>query len=174
MEWVIESYDRRTSRDAEHSCATASAFISAAEDLLHCNVWEGFVSATPSRWHNRPRRTGTPGSNPREHGWALRPTEGHTRKEPFANHPWQRAQKCWRSDRLHSPDHAENQLIVTLYLLCYGDDLTEEHRPCRPNPSAPSASPFTPASPADHRRPRRTKKGVNCAAIAGPAWAGRS
>src|ERR1700722_1557661 len=26
----------------------------------------------------RPRRTGTPGSNRREHGWALRPTAGHT------------------------------------------------------------------------------------------------
>ena len=34
MEWVIESYDRRTDRDAEHSFATESAFISAAEDLL--------------------------------------------------------------------------------------------------------------------------------------------
>ena len=45
MEWVIESYDRRTDRDAEHSFATESAFISAAEDLLR-NVWEGFVSAT--------------------------------------------------------------------------------------------------------------------------------
>jgi hypothetical protein len=38
MEWVIESYDRRTDRDAEHSFATESAFISAAEDLLR-NVW---------------------------------------------------------------------------------------------------------------------------------------
>jgi hypothetical protein len=45
MEWVIESDDRRTDRDAEHSFATESAFISAAEDLLR-NVWEGFVSAT--------------------------------------------------------------------------------------------------------------------------------
>ena len=45
MEWVIESCDRRTDRDAEHSFATESAFISAAEDLLR-NVWEGFVSAT--------------------------------------------------------------------------------------------------------------------------------
>jgi hypothetical protein len=27
MEWVIESYDRRTDRDAEHSFATESAFI---------------------------------------------------------------------------------------------------------------------------------------------------
>ena len=45
MEWVIESYDRRTDRDAEHSFATESAFIRAAEDLLP-NVWRGFVSAT--------------------------------------------------------------------------------------------------------------------------------
>ena len=46
MEWVIESYDRRTDRDAEHSFATESAFISAAEDLLR-NVRKGFVSTTP-------------------------------------------------------------------------------------------------------------------------------
>ena len=45
MEWVIESYDRRTDRDAEHSFATESAFISAAEDLLR-NGRRGFVSAT--------------------------------------------------------------------------------------------------------------------------------
>jgi hypothetical protein len=45
MEWVIESYDRRTDRDAEHSFATESAFISAAEDLLR-NGEKGFVSAT--------------------------------------------------------------------------------------------------------------------------------
>ena len=45
MEWVIESYDRRTDRDAEHSFATESAFISAAEELLG-NNWKGFVSAT--------------------------------------------------------------------------------------------------------------------------------
>jgi hypothetical protein len=32
--------------DAEHSFATESAFIGAAEDLLR-NVWEGFVSALP-------------------------------------------------------------------------------------------------------------------------------
>jgi hypothetical protein len=45
MKWVIESYDRRTDRDAEHSFTTESAFISAAEDLLR-SVWKGFVSAT--------------------------------------------------------------------------------------------------------------------------------
>jgi hypothetical protein len=45
MEWVIESYDRRTDRDAEHSFTTESAFISAAEDLLR-NGGRGFVSAT--------------------------------------------------------------------------------------------------------------------------------
>ena len=45
MEWVIESCDRRTDRDAEHSFATESAFISAAEDLLR-NDRKGFVSAT--------------------------------------------------------------------------------------------------------------------------------
>jgi hypothetical protein len=73
MKWVIESYDRRTDRDAEHSFATESAFISAAEDLLR-NVWEGFRVRYPSRWHNRWRRKGATGSNRRERGWALRPT----------------------------------------------------------------------------------------------------
>jgi hypothetical protein len=41
----IESYDRRTDRDAEHRFATESAFISAAEDLLRSGG-RGFVSAT--------------------------------------------------------------------------------------------------------------------------------
>ena len=45
MEWIIESYDRRTDRDGQNRFTSESAFISAAEDLLR-NVWEGFVSAT--------------------------------------------------------------------------------------------------------------------------------
>jgi hypothetical protein len=45
MEWIIESYDRRTDRDGESRFTTESAFISAAEDLLR-NVWKGFESAT--------------------------------------------------------------------------------------------------------------------------------
>ena len=45
MEWIIESYDRRTDRDGESRFTTESAFISAAEDLLR-NVWKGFKSAT--------------------------------------------------------------------------------------------------------------------------------
>jgi hypothetical protein len=45
MEWVIESYDRKTDRDAEHSFTTEAAFVSAAEDLLR-SVWKGFMSAT--------------------------------------------------------------------------------------------------------------------------------
>ena len=45
MEWIIESYDRRTDRDDDNRFATESAFISAAEDLLR-NVRKGFVSAT--------------------------------------------------------------------------------------------------------------------------------
>ena len=53
MEWVIESYDRRTDRDAEHSFTTESAFISAAEDLLR-NGREGVRVRNPSGWHNRP------------------------------------------------------------------------------------------------------------------------
>jgi hypothetical protein len=45
MEWVIESYDRRTDRDGENRFATEVAFIEAGEDLLR-NNWRGFVSAT--------------------------------------------------------------------------------------------------------------------------------
>jgi hypothetical protein len=44
MEWIIESYDRRTDRDSENRYATESAFMSAAEELLR-NIWKGFVSA---------------------------------------------------------------------------------------------------------------------------------
>ena len=45
MEWVIESYDRRTDRDGENRFTTELAFIRAGEDLLR-NAWRGFVSAT--------------------------------------------------------------------------------------------------------------------------------
>jgi len=34
MEWVIESYDRRTDRDGESRFTTEAAFIRAGEDLL--------------------------------------------------------------------------------------------------------------------------------------------
>jgi hypothetical protein len=45
MEWIIESYDRRTDRDSENRYTTESAFMNAAEELLR-NIWKGFVSAT--------------------------------------------------------------------------------------------------------------------------------
>ena len=45
MEWVIESYDRRTDRDGENRFTTEVAFIKAGDDLLR-NAWRGFVSAT--------------------------------------------------------------------------------------------------------------------------------
>jgi hypothetical protein len=45
MEWIIESYDRRTDRDLQNRFTSESAFISAAEELLG-NTWKGFVSAT--------------------------------------------------------------------------------------------------------------------------------
>ena len=45
MEWVIESYDRRTDRDGENRFATEVAFVRAGEDLLR-NADRGFVSAT--------------------------------------------------------------------------------------------------------------------------------
>ena len=45
MEWIIESYDRRTDRDGENRFNTEAAFIRAGENLLR-NAWRGFVSAT--------------------------------------------------------------------------------------------------------------------------------
>jgi len=45
MEWIIESYDRRTDRDGENRFTTEVAFIRAGEDLLR-NDRRGFVSAT--------------------------------------------------------------------------------------------------------------------------------
>ena len=45
MEWIIESYDRRTDRDNQNRFTSKSAFISAAAELLS-NIWKGFVSAT--------------------------------------------------------------------------------------------------------------------------------
>jgi hypothetical protein len=45
MEWVIESYDRRTDRDDQNRFTTEDAFIKAGEDLLR-NGRRGFVSAT--------------------------------------------------------------------------------------------------------------------------------
>ena len=44
MEWIIESYDRRTDRDGQNRFTSESAFISAAEELLS-NIRKGFVSA---------------------------------------------------------------------------------------------------------------------------------
>ena len=38
MEWIIESYDRRTDRDGENHFTTEDAFIRASEDLLR-NAW---------------------------------------------------------------------------------------------------------------------------------------
>jgi hypothetical protein len=45
MEWIVESYDRRTDRDFQNRFTSESAFISAAEEILR-NIWKGFVSAT--------------------------------------------------------------------------------------------------------------------------------
>ena len=44
MEWIIESYDRRTDRDSQNRFTSESAFISAAEELLR-SITKGFVSA---------------------------------------------------------------------------------------------------------------------------------
>ena len=43
MEWIIESYDRRTDRDGQNRFTSES--VCAAEELLG-NIWKGFVSAT--------------------------------------------------------------------------------------------------------------------------------
>ena len=45
MEWIIESYDRRTDRDGEITSPRRLPFIRAGEDLLR-NGGRGFVSAT--------------------------------------------------------------------------------------------------------------------------------
>jgi hypothetical protein len=44
MEWIIESYDRRTDRDSQNRFTSESAFICAAEELLR-SITKGFVSA---------------------------------------------------------------------------------------------------------------------------------
>jgi hypothetical protein len=67
MEWVIESYDRRTDRDGENRFTTEAAFLRASEDLLR-DAWRGFVSATLPGWDNPARRTGVAGSDRRERG----------------------------------------------------------------------------------------------------------
>jgi hypothetical protein len=35
MEWIIESYDRRTDRDGENRFTSEGAFMSGAEELYH-------------------------------------------------------------------------------------------------------------------------------------------
>jgi hypothetical protein len=44
MEWIINSYDRRTDRDGQNRFTTEADFIMAAKDLLF-DVWRGFESA---------------------------------------------------------------------------------------------------------------------------------
>jgi hypothetical protein len=66
MEWVIESYDRRTDRDGQNRFTTEDAFIKAGEDLLR-NGRRGFVSTTLPNGQSE-RRTGAAGSNLSERG----------------------------------------------------------------------------------------------------------
>jgi hypothetical protein len=40
MEWIIESFDRRTDRNGQNRFTSESAFIRAAEELLG-NIWKG-------------------------------------------------------------------------------------------------------------------------------------
>jgi hypothetical protein len=44
MEWIINSYDRRTDRDGQSRFTTEAAFIAAGQDLLR-DARRGFVSA---------------------------------------------------------------------------------------------------------------------------------
>lgn len=44
MEWVLNSYDRRTDRDGQNWFTTEAAFLAAGQDLLS-NAWRGFDSA---------------------------------------------------------------------------------------------------------------------------------
>ena len=44
MEWIINSYDRRTDRDGQNRFTAEAAFIAAGQDLLR-DVSRGFVSA---------------------------------------------------------------------------------------------------------------------------------
>ena len=44
MEWILNSYDRRTDRDRQNRFTTEAAFITAGQDLLP-DIWRGFVSA---------------------------------------------------------------------------------------------------------------------------------
>jgi hypothetical protein len=44
MEWIINSYDRKTDRDGQKRFASEAAFIAAGQDLLS-DIWRGFVSA---------------------------------------------------------------------------------------------------------------------------------
>ena len=45
MEWIIESYNRKTDQDGENRYGTESAFFSAAEELLR-SILQGFERAT--------------------------------------------------------------------------------------------------------------------------------
>jgi hypothetical protein len=57
MEWIINSYDRRTDRDAENRFDTEAAFISAADELLHKNgpgsTLQLFLTAQSSETNGR-------------------------------------------------------------------------------------------------------------------------
>ena len=44
MEWVLNSYDRKTDRDGQRRFTSEDAFIAAGQDLLN-DIWRGFVSA---------------------------------------------------------------------------------------------------------------------------------
>jgi hypothetical protein len=44
MEWVLNTYSRRTDRDGQNRFTTEAAFIAAVQDLLG-DVWKGFDSA---------------------------------------------------------------------------------------------------------------------------------
>jgi hypothetical protein len=50
MEWVIESYDRRTDRDGENRFTTEVSFTKASEDLLNKLGLESRLPAVAGWW----------------------------------------------------------------------------------------------------------------------------
>jgi hypothetical protein len=59
MEWVIESYDRRTDRDGENRFTTESA-SSARLRTYSATLGRGSYLQNPSRWHPKTPVQGHP------------------------------------------------------------------------------------------------------------------
>ena len=77
MEWIINSYDRRTDRDGQNRFTTEADFIMAAKDLLF-DVWRGFEVRNPTRWDPGQRRGRTEGASRRQTSCAVGLARRHT------------------------------------------------------------------------------------------------